>query len=116
MKSSHVDILIVGAGPTGLAIACDLARRDRSFLFVDKKSGPSTIMKATAISPMSLDYLQDLGVFDRMRETGTAVRDLVLYADGEPVVRRGWEMLNAPHPYMLLLGQHYTEFPCIAPG
>jgi len=59
--------------------------------------------------PGSLEYFEDLGLFDRARETGTAVRDLVLYAEGKAVVRRGWDVLDAPHPYVLLLGQHHTE-------
>ena len=101
--SDNTDILIVGAGPTGLSLACDLARRGISCRLIDKKSGPSTIMKATVLTPSTLDYFEDLGLFDRARETGTAVRYMTIYADGEVVVRRGWESLDAPHPYMLLL-------------
>ena len=107
--SNNTDILIVGAGPTGLSLACDLARRGVSWRLIDRKSGPSTIMKATVLTPSTLDYFEDLGFFDRARETGTAVRYMTIYADGEIVVRRGWDSLDAPHPYMLLLGQHYTE-------
>lgn len=106
--SDGTDILIVGAGPTGLSLACDLARRGCCRL-IDKKLGPSTIMKATVLTPASLDYVEDLGLFDRARETGTAVRYMTIYADGEVVVKRGWDRLDAPHPYMLLLGQHYNE-------
>jgi len=33
----------------------------------------------------------------------------VLYADGDAIVRRGWEVPDSPHPHVMLLGQHYTE-------
>jgi 2-polyprenyl-6-methoxyphenol hydroxylase-like FAD-dependent oxidoreductase len=35
-KNRHIAVLIVGAGPTGLTLACDLARRKVSFRIVDK--------------------------------------------------------------------------------
>jgi len=66
-------------------------------------------MKATALTPLSLEYFEDLGVFERVRATGTAVRDVAVYADGTEALRRSWDGLDSPHPYLLLLGQQYTE-------
>lgn len=102
-------ILVVGAGPTGLALGCELARRGVEFRLVDRKAGTSTVMKATALTPTSLEFFEDLGLLDRCLETGQRVRHLALYAEGKKIVERGWDSLDSPHPFMLLLGQNYTE-------
>lgn len=102
-------LIVVGAGPTGLALGCELARRGVEFRLVDGKAGTSTVMKATALTPTSLEFFEDLGMLDRCLETGQRVRHLALYAEGRKIVERGWDSLDSPHPFMLLLGQNYTE-------
>lgn len=104
-----LDVVIAGAGPTGLGLACELARADLSFRIVDAKSGTSTIMKATAVTPTTLEFFEDLGVLERCLALGTRVRALVLYSEGKKIVERGWDSVDSPHPFMMLLGQQHTE-------
>src|SRR4051812_19510907 len=64
------DVLIVGAGPTGLTLACDLARRGIDCRVVDQAQGPSTASRAKTIQPRALEVADDLGVIDRVLERG----------------------------------------------
>ncbi len=43
---NHTDVIIVGAGPTGLTLACDLARRVVPFRIVDKATEPARLTRA----------------------------------------------------------------------
>ncbi|MGW3562438.1 FAD-dependent oxidoreductase [Streptomyces sp. NPDC000941] len=64
------DVLIVGAGPTGLTLACDLARRGVTCRIVEAAERPSTASRAKTIQPRALEIADDLGVIDRVLELG----------------------------------------------
>ncbi|GAA2302189.1 FAD-dependent oxidoreductase [Nonomuraea roseoviolacea subsp. roseoviolacea] len=68
--SASTDVLIVGAGPTGLTLACDLARRGVACRVIDRAEGPSTASRAKTIQPRALEVADDLGVADRVLEAG----------------------------------------------
>ena len=61
----HTDVLIVGAGPTGLVLACELARRNVAFRLIDALPQPSVASRGKGTQPRSLEVLDDLGVVDR---------------------------------------------------
>ncbi|WP_371755052.1 FAD-dependent oxidoreductase [Ferviditalea candida] len=52
------DVLVAGAGPVGLTMACELARHGISVRIVDKSPSPSTLSKALAIHARSLEILE----------------------------------------------------------
>jgi 2-polyprenyl-6-methoxyphenol hydroxylase-like FAD-dependent oxidoreductase len=54
MKNGDLQVLIVGAGPTGLTLACDLARRKIRFRIVDKASEFFIGSKGKGLQPRSL--------------------------------------------------------------
>jgi 2-polyprenyl-6-methoxyphenol hydroxylase-like FAD-dependent oxidoreductase len=60
--SGDVDVLIVGAGPTGLTLACALARRGVRFRIVEKMPVPPTGSRGKGLQPRSLELFDDLGV------------------------------------------------------
>lgn len=63
-EPSEVDVLIVGAGPTGLTLACDLARRGVVFRLVDKAPAYFAGSRGKGLQPRSLEVLDDLGVVE----------------------------------------------------
>jgi 2-polyprenyl-6-methoxyphenol hydroxylase-like FAD-dependent oxidoreductase len=63
-------VLIVGAGPTGLTLACDLARRGIDHRIIDTAERHSTASRAKTIQPRSLEVADDLGVVDRILALG----------------------------------------------
>ncbi|MGW4768946.1 FAD-dependent monooxygenase [Nocardia sp. NPDC004278] len=67
---TSTDVLIVGAGPTGLTLAIDLARRGVGFRIVERAPAASTASRAKTIQPRALEVLDDLGVIDRVLEFG----------------------------------------------
>jgi 2-polyprenyl-6-methoxyphenol hydroxylase-like FAD-dependent oxidoreductase len=67
---SFVEVLIAGAGPTGLTLAVDLARRGISFRIVDGAPGPFMGSRGKGIQPRTLEVFDDLGVADSILAQG----------------------------------------------
>jgi 2-polyprenyl-6-methoxyphenol hydroxylase-like FAD-dependent oxidoreductase len=101
-------ILIVGAGPTGLTAALELARNGVIPTIVDRKSGPSDLSKAVGILPNSLEILKPSGVSEQLLKSGIKLTELNMFFDDK-------KMLNLPlseaheHGYVLALPQSETE-------
>lgn len=69
MQKFDADVLIVGAGPTGLALANALQRLDVSYVMIEAKQGTSIHTKATNLMPGTLEQLDVLGLAERMYDT-----------------------------------------------
>src|SRR5271170_6948478 len=69
-KPAATDVLIVGAGPTGLALACDLARRGVNFRIVDKIATYFAGSRGKGLQPRSLEVLDDLGIVEEIVANG----------------------------------------------
>ena len=63
-------VLIVGAGPTGLALACDLARRGVSIRIIDSSPGPQMGSRGKGVQPRTLEVFEDLGIVDQVLSNG----------------------------------------------
>lgn len=61
-KGTHTDVLIVGAGPTGLALAVDLARRGIGSLLVERADGLFPGSRGKGVQPRTREVFDDLGV------------------------------------------------------
>ena len=82
-------VLIVGAGPTGLTLACELARSGVAFRLIEAVPGPQPGSRGKGVQPRTLEVFDDLGVVDRviahgrmampMRSNGT-VREVAVSA------------------------------------
>src|SRR5215218_10092643 len=67
------DVLVVGAGPGGLATALSAARHGARVLVVDRRPGTSTRPRATGINLRTMEILRSWGVADAVRERAVAV-------------------------------------------
>ncbi|XTZ16476.1 FAD-dependent oxidoreductase [Micromonospora echinospora] len=67
---SPLDVLVVGAGPTGLTLACDLARRGVAVRIVDRAPEFPRGSRGKGLSPRSLEVFDDLAVVDRVLASG----------------------------------------------
>ncbi|WP_159882362.1 FAD-dependent monooxygenase [Paenibacillus puerhi] len=87
---SFVDVLIVGAGPTGLTLACDLARRNVNHCIIERSTFHSVASRAKTIQPRSLEVADDLGAVRYMMDTGIVDLPVRYYtADGGSVDKPG---------------------------
>ncbi|MGW5928567.1 FAD-dependent monooxygenase [Streptomyces anulatus] len=92
------DVLIVGAGPTGLVLACDLARRGAAVRIVDRSSAPPRTSRAKGPNPRSLEILDDLGVAEEVLAAGSAPLPMLKYRDRRPVAEADPWADSAPSP------------------
>ncbi|WP_432094017.1 FAD-dependent monooxygenase [Streptomyces sp. bgisy100] len=75
-------VLIVGAGPTGLTLACDLARRGTALRIIDRTPEHARTSRAKGPNPRSLEVLEDLGVLDAVLAAGSAPMAMRKYRNG----------------------------------
>lgn len=79
----ETDVLIVGAGPSGLALACDLARRGVRALVVEQAPSLFPGSRGKGIQPRTREVFDDLGVGDAVREHGGPAPVGMTWKDGE---------------------------------
>ncbi|RUL63255.1 3-(3-hydroxyphenyl)propionate hydroxylase [Dyella dinghuensis] len=111
---TSIDVLIIGAGPTGLVLACELARRNVAFRLIDALPQPSAASRGKGLQPRSLEVLDDLGVVDRIVAAGRfhmpmrfhdadgSVKDHDLYEGHQPTP-------DAPYGSPLMIPQWRIE-------
>lgn len=66
----QTDILIVGAGPTGLALACQLIRYGVGFVIIDKKETTTPYSKAIGVQARTLEIYEQMGLADKLIDLG----------------------------------------------
>jgi 4,5-epoxidase len=82
-----MDVLVVGAGPTGLALACGLRQAGVDALVVDAAAGPATTSRALGLQPRGAEVLDRLGALADLPVRGLPVRQVVVTVDGRPLAR-----------------------------
>ena len=102
-------ILIVGAGPTGLAAAVELARRGVIARVVDKKTDPLPLSRAVGINVRSLTLLEDSGVTERLIAAGIRVHEAVIHDRDREIARIRLDRGDWRYTFMLALPQDETE-------
>ncbi|KAL7622055.1 hypothetical protein AAE478_007556 [Parahypoxylon ruwenzoriense] len=81
-----VDVLIVGAGPSGLGVAASLARQGVSFRIIDKSDGPLTAGRADGVQPRFLETISMWGLAPEIHEEGPLIERTAIYKDGEKLL------------------------------
>ncbi|MFE4552037.1 FAD-dependent oxidoreductase [Streptomyces sp. NPDC056785] len=84
-SGTTVDVLVVGAGPTGLALGIDLARRGVDALIVERADGLFPGSRGKGIQPRTMEVFDDLGVLDAIRAAGGDYPVGMIWQDGRRV-------------------------------
>jgi 2-polyprenyl-6-methoxyphenol hydroxylase-like FAD-dependent oxidoreductase len=83
----HSDVLIIGAGPTGLVLALWLTKLGVKVRIVDKTAEPGTTSRALAVHARTLELYRQLDLADFVVEHGHKVPAVNLWVKGEPAAR-----------------------------
>jgi len=106
------DVLVVGAGPTGLMLANQLGRRGVRALLVDRQAGPSLETRALGVQARTLEIYSKLGIVERALELGKPGTGANIWSNGRktarvPLGEAGQSV--TPYPFILILGQDDNE-------
>jgi len=83
----QTDVLVVGAGPTGLATACALLLQGVRVRVIDKADGPATTSRANFLHARGSEVLDRLGALGDLPARSVRAMSIVTYLGGEPIMR-----------------------------
>ncbi|MGF6954789.1 FAD-dependent monooxygenase [Paraburkholderia youngii] len=102
-------VLIVGAGPTGLAAAMSLARAHIPVRLIDKAPQPNPYSRAIGIQARTLELLEQHRLIEPFLELGHRARVANLFSNGMRLAQLDFDPLHTRYPYLLFLDQSVTE-------
>jgi 2-polyprenyl-6-methoxyphenol hydroxylase-like FAD-dependent oxidoreductase len=109
---ANTDVLIVGAGPTGLMLASQLARRGVHVTIIDRHSGPAQQSRAMAVQTRTLEIYSKLGIAEEAIARGARGTGANLWSNGKWTARVPIGDIGeglSPFPFVLMLGQDENE-------
>ncbi len=112
LPTCSTDVLIVGAGPTGLVLALWLARLGVRVRIIDKTSEPGTTSRALGVQARTLEFYAQLGIADSVVQQGRWASAANLWSNGRPAAHLEFGALGAsvsPFPYALIYPQDEHE-------
>ncbi|WP_216214190.1 FAD-dependent monooxygenase [Amycolatopsis aidingensis] len=109
-----IEVLVAGAGPTGLTLAIELARRDVGVRIVDRAGTYFAGSRGDGLQPRTLEVFEDLGVLDAVLAEGAPQAPIRVHLDGEFTGERRMSPVleptpDVPYPNGWVLGQSRTE-------
>ncbi len=108
----QTDVIIVGAGPTGLSLAVQLMRYNINFVIFDKKEGVTELSKALVVHARSLEIYDQVGLAKKAVVEGEQVQEVALMHDGKISAHLDFSDFGAglsPFPFMLVFEQSKNE-------
>ncbi|HVF10704.1 MAG TPA: FAD-dependent monooxygenase [Abditibacteriaceae bacterium] len=110
--TNKTDVIIIGAGPTGLSLACQLIRYGISFVIIEKNEGVTPFSKALGVHARTLEIYEQLGLAQEAVKRGTIAGKVRLLEGGQIRGEMNLSSLGqglSAYPYMLVLEQDKNE-------
>jgi 2-polyprenyl-6-methoxyphenol hydroxylase-like FAD-dependent oxidoreductase len=107
-----VDVLIVGAGPTGLALATQLQRFGTSFRIIDRSVDRTRESRALAVQARTLEILDTVGLADPLVSLGRTGTRVVVHVGTRIIAQAplgGSGASDTRYPFVLFVSQMETE-------
>jgi len=108
-RISSEPVLITGAGPTGLTLACELARHGAQVRIVDRLPGIVRFARATGVHSRTLEIFQDFGIADGIISRASPIRGANQFAGGELILHFRMDGIDSPFPFSISLEQWKVE-------
>ncbi len=105
----NTDVLIVGAGPTGLTLAASLVKRGIATTVVDRQAAGSNTSRAAVVNARSLEVLEDLDVARRLVKEGIQAPIFTIRDGARTLIPIDFSTLPTEYPYSLMVPQSTTE-------
>ncbi len=110
MDGKMHDVLIIGAGPTGLTLAINLLRNGINCKIIDKRqTHKSSESKAITVNAATLKLYHNIGVIDKFLELGCIVNDIYVHWNGRKLMHVNYRHLVSPYKYFLSIPQPESE-------
>ncbi|MET0996566.1 MAG: FAD-dependent monooxygenase [Mycobacterium sp.] len=105
------DVVVVGAGPTGLALACGLQAAGVAVRVLDAAVGPATTSRALGLQPRGVEVLDRLGALGDLPDRGIPIGRVVIHVDGQELaqLRVGQSSRRLRGPAGLIMSQADIE-------
>jgi 2-polyprenyl-6-methoxyphenol hydroxylase-like FAD-dependent oxidoreductase len=105
----ETDVLIVGAGPTGLFLANECARRGLRWRLIESRSTQSEHSKALAIFPRTLEIFDMAGIVAPFLGAANRVTSVAVMAHARRLARLRFAPEESPYPFIAMVPQDVTE-------
>ena len=106
---ADTDVLIVGAGPVGLFLANECARRGLRWRLVERRSSQSLHSKALAIFPRTLEIFDMAGLVTPFLEIANRVTSVAVVTEGRALADMRFAPEESPYPFIAMVPQNVTE-------
>src|SRR6266849_10834266 len=109
---AQTDVLIIGAGPTGLVLALWLTRLGVRARIIDKTAEPGTTSRALAVQARTLELYRQLDLTEAVVARGHEVPAVNLWVKGEAAARLSFETVGSgltPYPFLEIFPQDQHE-------
>ena len=108
-RATDTDVLIVGAGPVGLLLANECARRGLRFRLVEARASQSEHSKALAIFPRTLEILDMAGLAGPFLEAANRVTSVRVSTHGHTLAQMRFAPEESPYRFVAMVPQDVTE-------
>lgn len=109
MIPKRAEVVVVGAGPVGLAVAVGLRLHGHDVVVVDQQAEGTNTSRACVIHPRTLEVLEELGVTERLVELGLELQDFAIRAGDQELIPVGFADLPTTYPFVTMIPQPVTE-------
>lgn len=108
----QTDVLVVGAGPTGLFLALNLTRQGAAVRLVDRHAGPARESRAMGVQARTLEFYRMAGIDDEAMSLGVRTGDAHVWVEGKERASFSLSEMGhgqSPYPFLLTLAQDVHE-------